>query len=273
MYLFYVYGSGLGHLTRVRNFIHTKNIAFDKCVIVTNSSYKNYFPDTATIIFRENDFFKDSLKISSLLNNCIDKYSITTVFIDVFFAGFYGELNSFFKKAKGLKFVLLARILNQEYFSKCHSICFDTIYTLEKGITLEKYNYKHKEEIQLTPYPQKNNSLSIKIKKPYFLILHSAPLEEVLLLYKQALLYRKNEYIYIQTYINDFPVHFLEEKTTLITKEKTDLKLLKSAKKIFSGCGFNSTIETKEYRKKQHIIPFKRKYDDQFKRKDIITNQ
>ncbi|WP_075343669.1 hypothetical protein [Tenacibaculum agarivorans] len=269
MYLFYVYGSGLGHLTRVRDFIHTKNIPLEKCVIITNSSYKNYFPNTAIIIQKEDDFFKNKHEIHTFLNICVKKYTISTFVIDVFYAGFYGELNDFLKKTKGLQFVLLARILNNNYTLKYNCITYDIIYTLEQGISIENYAYTHKEDLRLKP-KRKNNIFSIKPKKPYFLVLHSAPLKEVMLLYKQALLYRKNQHIYIQTYV-DFPVQYLKEYTTLIYREETKNELLAEAEKIFSGCGFNSCMETINFRQKQHVIPFKRRFDDQFKRKNILS--
>ncbi|WP_299838634.1 hypothetical protein [uncultured Tenacibaculum sp.] len=268
MYLFYVYGSGLGHLTRVRNFIHTKNISLKECVIITNSSYKNYFPKTAITIFKDDIFFTDNYRVKIFLNRCVQKYAISTFVTDVFYAGFYGELNDFFNQIKGLKLTLLARILNSNYSSKYNCIVYDTVYLLEQGIFLDKYNYKHKENLTLISLSKNNTKSNITIVKPYFLVLHSGPLEEVILLYKQALLYRKNEHICIQTYI-DFPVQYLKEKTTLICKEKTNNQLLENAKKIFSGCGFNSSAETLPYRKKQHVIPFKRRYDDQFKRKSM----
>lgn len=85
-------------------------------------------------------------------------------------------------------------------------------------------------------------------------------------LYKLAQLYQKNnEHIYIQTYSK--MIEFDAEDVTFIFSEKPMLSLLKGSSKIFTTCGFNTFFATQDYHQKQHFLPFKRRFNDQFKRK------
>ncbi len=272
MHLFYAYGAGLGHLNRVCNFIYSQNITLSNCIILTNSDHIHFIPKPIIVLHKRTTFFKDKVAFSKYLNNCIANYKITTLVVDVFPDGFYGEFGKLFSNLKSIKTILLARILKETYFEEHSCPKYDEILLLEKGIAVENYKYIKLINYTLKIKPRAETK-RVEVKTPYFLIIHSFPKEEVLLLYKQALLYRSNENIYIFTYSQlEFVNDELEEKTTIITGKKASDTLLKNAIKIFSGCGFNTLLETEKYRKKQHVIPFKRRFDDQFKRKTLIKN-
>lgn len=271
MYLFYVYGSGLGHLNRVLNFIYTQKIALEEVVIITNSSFCSFIPKTINVISKEDSFFKDKISLYNFITDCIKKHQISTLIIDVFPAGFYGEFEKGFNQFN-VTTVLLARILKEAYFKTYSCPEYNLIYFLEDGITKEKYKYLKTAVLDLKQRPNLTNENSFQLKEPFYVIMHSSPEDEVLLLYKQALLYRTTEYIYIYTY-NAISPSLLSEKTMVIQKEKVSKKILEKADKIFTGYGFNTALETKEYLHKQHIIPFKRKFDDQFKRKRIVDKK
>jgi len=270
VYLFYVYGAGLGHLNRIANFIYTHNIAEEECVIITNSSFSNYIAKPITVIHKNDSFFKNNINFNQFIKDCIKTYQISTLIIDVFPAGFYGEFEKGFKHFK-VKTILLARILNEAYFKTYFSPNYDLIYFLEDGITKEYYKAKKTDVLGLKIKPIRLEKTFENCKKPFFIIIHSSPKEEVLLLYKQALLYKTNEHIYLYTY-QSIPNSVLNDETTVILKQKVQKEMLEKADKIFTGCGFNTIMETKHYRDKQYIIPFKRKYDDQFARKRIINS-
>ena len=265
MYLFYVYGAGFGHINRVLNFIYTQNIPFTDCVLLTNSIYHDRVPKDIKILHKEDAFFKDKDGFDLFIRNCITEYQIATLVVDVFPAGFYGELENSISELTTIQTILLARILNKDYFEKYGSPVYDVIYTLENGIALANYQYKKVVPFTLQIKPREH-SQEVILKKPYFLVMHSSPLDEVLLLYKQALLYRINEHIYIYSF-SDIPKDLILENTSSIHGNSIEDYVLENATKIFTGCGFNSILETKKYREKQHVLPFKRKYDDQFLRK------
>lgn len=268
MYLFYVYGAGFGHLNRIINFIFTQKIPLKNCVIITNSVFHKQLPKPIKVLHEEDAFFKDPVSFNFFIINCIKDYQIKTLIVDVFPAGFYGELEKSIPNFKSITTILLARILKNNYFKKYSSPNYDVIYALEKGIILADYQYEKVIPLSLQIQPRETSKETL-IKEPYFLVVHSSPLEEVLLLYKQALLYRTYEHIYIYSF-SEIPIDLLKENTSVIKKTKITNNTLKNANKIFTGCGFNTMLETKKHSEKQHILPFKRKYDDQFKRKRLL---
>lgn len=268
MYLFYVYGAGFGHINRILNFIYTQKIPVKKCVVITNSVFHNQVPKTIKTLYREDVFFKDQLNFKIFTLNLIKDFKINTLFVDVFPAGFYGELEKIIPELHLIKTVLLARILNENYFEKYSSPLYDVIYTLEHGVTLTNYQFKKAIPFSLQIKPRES-AKDLILKNPYFLVIHSSPLEEVLLLYKHALLYRTVEHIYIYSF-SEIPEHLIYKNTSSVNGSRIEDKVLENATEIFTGCGFNSILETKNYRKKQHILPFKRRYDDQFLRKQLL---
>ncbi|OWW25826.1 hypothetical protein B4Q04_09540 [Zobellia sp. OII3] len=268
MYLFYVYGAGFGHINRVLNFIYTQEIPLRKCVLLTNSVFNDQVPKAIQTLHKEDGFFKDQVNFTLFLLDCIKSYKINTLVVDVFPAGFYGELEKSIPLLNSIQTILLARILNEGYFEKYSCPVYEIVYTLENGIALADYRYKEVIPFTLQIRPREGSE-ALKLKRPFFLVMHSSPLEEVLLLYKQALLYRTDEYIYIHSFA-EIPKDRMGENTSSINGVGIDEKTLENAAKIFTGCGFNTILETKKYRKKQHILPFKRRYDNQFKRKQLL---
>ncbi|MEP2280545.1 hypothetical protein [Maribacter sp.] len=268
MYLFYVYGAGFGHINRVLNYIYTQNIPLADCVLLTNSIYHDRVPKDIRTLHKEDTSFKDKDGFNLFIQNCITEYKIATLVVDVFPAGFYGELEKSITELTTIQTILLARTVNKDYFEKYGSPVYDIVYTLENGIELANYQYKKVVPFTLQIKPREH-SQEVIFKKPYFLVMHSSPLDEVLLLYKQALLYRTNEHIYIYSF-SDIPKDLIPENTSSIHGNSIEEHVLENATKIFTGCGFNSILETEKYREKQYVLPFKRKYDDQFLRKRLI---
>ncbi len=267
MKLFYVYGSGFGHLNRIISYIHNKKYIYSECVILTNSRHTSFLPKEIVIVHRVDSFFKNHTKFQIEFSHLIEANQINELIVDVFPCGFYGELHIL--QAIKIKKTLLSRILNQSYFNQYRSPCFDELVVFEDGIEL--YNYQFGKQTKMT-FNLKTRYITreIKLKKPFFYIIHSEPDEEVIQLYKFAKLYQKNnEHIYIQT-LNK--INGLEhiDNITLIPTKKPLLSLLKESQKIFTACGFNIMIETSKFREKQYLFPFKRRYDDQFKRKAIL---
>lgn len=266
MYLFYVYGSGLGHLSRVLDYIHQKNIPHSNCTILTNSKWLNFVPVAIAVIQKNDLFFKDETTFASYLKSVIKDKGILSLVVDVFPSGFYGELSQI--ETLGVTTILLARHLNPEYFNSYKSPLFDVLVSYEDTIETKVYNYKLKEDIKLsqTHFKFEDEVLNLK-PEPFFYILHSQPKTEVLQLYKMAKHYQKNnQNIYIQTFCDDFKV---EDKTVTLIKNKMPYKqLLDNCEKLFTACGFNTFYLTEPYRIKQHIMPFKRRFDNQFLRKN-----
>ncbi len=94
-----------------------------------------------------------------------------------------------------------------------------------------------------------------------WLIVHSGPAEEVyeLIAYTQELMLRRNEQrrVLVATRADvSLPDGF----------ERVQNADYESAERIISAAGFNVMLETEPWRGKHHIIPFPRRFDDQFAR-------
>lgn len=59
----------------------------------------------------------------------------------------------------------------------------------------------------------------------------------------------------------------IDSSVVFLTKSNNKITYLNECQRLFTACGFNTFYETEKYRSKQCLIPFKRKYDNQFKRK------
>jgi len=266
MKLFYVYGSGFGHLNRVISYIDNKKYVNSECIILTNSKHINLLPKEIVLIHCDDSFFKNHAEFYIELINLIKVYQINEFIVDVFPCGFYGELRRL--QSVKIKKTLLTRILNQSYFNQYCSLYFDELIVFENGVELHNYQFKKQTNITFNLKTRYERN-ELKLKKPFFYIIHSEPIEEVVQLYKLANLHKKNnEHIYIQTLIKTDIIENIENVTLIISK-KPILSLLEESQKIFTACGFNIMMETYKYRKKQYFLPFKRRYDDQFKRKSI----
>ena len=98
----------------------------------------------------------------------------------------------------------------------------------------------------------------------YWLIVHSGPEDEVreLVAYAQELMNtQKPEQVLVATRCAMEP----PEGFALIDAYPVT-HLFEHAMRIISGAGFNVMLETEPWRDKHHVIPFARKFDDQFAR-------
>ena len=265
MILIYAYGSGLGHLKRVTSFLKRQNYAPENCILLTNSVFSEFWESGWKVVEKE-DLFFSSAEFLPFVENLITENYINTFIIDVFPTGFYGELSSVLNHFQGEK-ILLSRILSSYYFEKNPKIPdFDEIFVMEKGVDLSqlrsgKVLYLHYQE-------NISEEISIQIETPYFLIIHSQPLSEVLHLYRLAKMYRSNQKIVILTAIA-IPEENISSEDLVLYQQKPSQSLLSNAEKIFSAAGFNTFQLLIPYHKKWICTPFPRTFDDQFLRKAI----
>jgi hypothetical protein len=263
--LIYAYGSGLGHLKRVTSFLKRQNYASENCILLTNSVFSEFWKSGWNLVQKE-DLFFSSAEFLPFVENLISENNIQTFIIDVFPTGFYGELSSLLSHFQGEK-ILLSRILSKSYFDKNPNIPdFDEISVMEKGVDISQL----RSGKILYPDYQENLSdgISITIETPYFLIIHSQPLSEVLHLYRLAKMYRTNQKVVILT-ATAIPQENISSEDLVLFQQKASQSLLSNAEKIFSGAGFNTFHMLVPYLKKWICNPFPRTFDDQFLRKSI----
>ncbi len=263
--MIYAYGSGLGHLKRVTSFLKRQNYATENCILLTNSEFSEFWGSEWNVMVKE-DLFFSSAEFLPFIENLISENNINTVIADVFPAGFYGELSSLLSHFQGKK-ILLSRILADSYFDRNPDIPdFDEIFAMEKGIALSSFR---SGKIRHLDYQENlSEGISIPIETPYFLIIHSQPLTEVLHLYRLAKMYRTHQKILILT-ATAVPQENISAEDLFLFQQKPSQSLLGNAEKIFSGAGFNTFHMLVPYHKKWICNPFPRTFDDQFLRKAI----
>ncbi len=263
--LIYAYGSGLGHLKRVASFLKRQNYALERCILLTNSEFPEFWESGWTIIQKESLFFS-SAEFLPFVRNLISENNFRTFIVDVFPAGFYGELSSLLSPFQGKK-ILLSRILSNSYFDKNPDIPdFDEIFIMEKGAGLPQL--QSRKILYLEDQEKVSEGIPIPVETPYYLIIHSQPLAEVLHLYKLAKMYRKHQKIVILT-VTVIPLETISSGDLVLYHQKSSQSLLDHAEKIFSGAGFNTFHMLVRYHKKWICNPFPRTFDDQFLRKAI----
>lgn len=265
MILIYAYGSGLGHLKRVASFLKRQNYTPEHCILLTNSKFSEFWESGWTVVQKESLFFS-SAEFLSFIRKLISENNVHTFIVDVFPIGFYGELSSSLSHFRG-KRILLSRILSNSYFDKNPDLPdFDEIYIMEKGACLPRL--RSRKILCLDHQENLSEGIPIPVEIPYFLIIHSQPLTEVLHLYKLAKMYRTHQKIMILT-ATDIPKENISSEDLVLYHQKPSQSLLDSAEKIFSGAGFNTFHMLVHYHKKWICNPFPRTFDDQFLRKAI----
>ena len=270
MYLFYVYGSGLGHLKRVSDFIHFLNIPISNCLILSQSDYGLFWEKEWLFIQYPKSYFENKNDFCVIFDDLIKNYSVSEVFVDVFPEGFFGELTNCLASFKGKK-TLITRVLSKKYFLKFNSRSyFDKVYLTEQGINKEDYNFKDFENIDLK-FIFDSKATQDFIDSPYSLIIHSQPFEEVAMLFRYAKMYKSTGKIIIYT-CADLSGICLAENIEIRRYKSPTIEILANSVQIFSSTGFNSTRMLKDYIDKTVFVPFTRKYDDQYLRKRFIQN-
>ncbi len=274
MNLYYAIGGGLGHLSRAGAFLHTLAIDKQDVIIVTSSSYADkVFPDFQTVLI-PNTLSNNPAKLQLYLLKIVEQYQVFRIFLDAFPCGMFGEWIGF--PLKNLQFDLVARVLNlpNYIFKQSEYPQFSQIYICELLAESQK-NILHEvcnsvKNINLI-YPKHELTASIKqilhkISKPIWLIVHSEPESELLVL----LNYAKDLAMIEKT----DPFFLIISQCNLPTKNVNEMvidyypaySIFQFVDKIFTASGFNSMSQTNTFREKHYFIPFQRRYDDQFLR-------
>ncbi|MDY3319779.1 hypothetical protein PG637_10260 [Riemerella anatipestifer] len=267
MYLIYAYGTGLGHLKRVSDFINQQSIPVKDCIIVTQSQFGYFWEKDWTVIKLPRSTFCNALQFEIEFKKILCRFPISEVIVDVFPEGFFGELGDCLSLFKGKK-VLLARILSNEYFKKYPSNhIYNEVFLTESGIDIENYSCETTTEIEIKYQNSKQTSLNVP-KSSYSVIIHSQPLQEVKYLYQMARMYTSEQIVIFTTILED---NLLANDSVVFKMQQPPLGMLEKANKIFSGTGYNAVKMLKKFHNKTVFIPFPREYDNQFLRKKLLN--
>jgi len=281
MILYYAQGGGLGHLSRSKAVWNTLNLPLEKIILLSSSSFVNqkFIPEKVQITSPPPELSSKPLDYQKYLANIFEKYSIESVFLDSFPLGIIGEWQNF-KSLQQIPVYYIARLLQWEKYIKQFSntkIHFKKTYLLEileeKHLDFIKKHSKSSENLSLK-YPQEKATQEKINLPPFWLILHSEPLEEVknLWSYAQEKATIENQKPFWVICSQVAPQDFFSKEKGIWINEFPATNYIAQAQRILTAAGFNTLQECKAYKSKHHILPFFRKYDNQFLRAKNYKN-
>jgi hypothetical protein len=256
--LYYAIGGGLGHVTRARRVLAALQL---QATIATSA------PDAARIAAPF-----PVLTIPAALEGdpaahreWLASLAVSRFIIDTFPCGLQGELADVTAPAD-----YVARLLRWDEYRRAVPLDpprFGTTYAVEP-LTPEHDVFVRANSdrvVELDLAVSVDLAPSSTPHHDYWLIVHSGPAEEVeeLVAYTRELQQLANEtteVLVASAAHPKLPPHFRPVDAFPATP------LYAGAKRIITAAGFNVMLETRPWRHKQHVVPFPRRFDDQFTR-------
>ncbi|WP_396601069.1 hypothetical protein [Algibacter sp. R77976] len=272
MHIFYVQGGGLGHLTRIDKLIKTLSIPKEAIKIITPSSFTNYFKDYQFIKLSWSETPNNWTKqIAQVLN----KYSVSSFYIDAFPLGLKGELLPVYKVFTELNYIYISRILKWETYLKAMNNETPSV-IFSKTMVLEQLYETHldwivahsKNVLHLHLKPKGVISIPF-INSDYIMVVHSGGTADVLKICNKAIEdYKHNPNISIIVF-TQVDIQLKSEKIVVYKNIFPVTQYYDHAKQIYTAGGFNSVHELELFRYKHNVIPLEKRFDDQFFRISI----
>ena len=264
MILYYAVGGGLGHLTRGRRVLELLDLE-SRAAFVTASTYARDVRVTGSIpvIDVPHDLERKPAEHHAWLRDLVRDRGADRLIADAFPAGIQGELS-------GLPVAMdyVARILRlDEYRSAVSGEMprFETTWVVEE-LTADHAAFVHAHSDRVAILDLAPKYEAALTPSDFWLIVHSGPEDEVRELIEYAtnlrdLAAQKPERILIASRCEvTLPPGFES------TNEVPASRLFPAAARIISAAGFNIMCETAPWAGKHHVIPFARRFDDQYLR-------
>jgi len=262
---FYVQGGGLGHLSRTHRLIQHLQIKPEEVLIISPSSFKNYFKHYQFITISWND---NPVNWSKILLHQLTKHAIKRCFVDAFPLGIKGELIPVYKAFPEIAFIYTCRILKWKKYMSAMPESF--IPNFKKTIVLEELYEEHFNWVKDTSQEIDCIQLFIELPKkhlqlvdtPYILVIHSGGKNDVVDLCKKVAANVTNTAtpIFVFTQVS---VVFDDKRFKFRVNEYPIEQYFRHATHIYTAAGFNLINELVAYHKKHTIFPIDRLYDDQ----------
>jgi len=281
-------GSGLGHLTRTLKVI--KTCALSSPIIIFSNSQ---FIQTEAFFVNLNGYFQErNIKFITIIPKpnqvsflasfiqTLNENKVNELYIDCFPVGIYGEVNGLTKSIPHINVNLIARLI---YWQNYQSLIqednhFESVFYVEE---LEDYQLNYFEQVSATLTPlnlipfleSKNNKDNIEniaatVQQGYCLFVHSGTESEVeqLLDYGiQKLRFNKQQIQLVLASPWAIPEKF--KGLDIHTIQNYPIKSwIMNASIIVSAAGFNLMHEVATLKVIHWVLPFERRYDDQFSR-------
>ena len=255
----YAIGGGTGHVVRARRLIEVLGI--DAVILATPTDRRaaGDFPLMEIPRALENDVSAHRAWLRAIAPD------YERLIVDTFPAGIQGELSGF----TVLPLDFIGRLLRIDEYRRATNDAawptFETAYVVEEGapaVTCNRVVYLDLAPSLPPSLPPLDDS---RAPRGYWLIVHSGPAEEVRELIAYAVALRDIENTTLEVLVAtpcevEMPDGFRRVDAFPATP------LFPNATRILSGAGFNVMLETEPCRDKHIVLPFARRFDDQFAR-------
>ncbi|MEM7109860.1 MAG: hypothetical protein AAF519_16665 [Bacteroidota bacterium] len=268
MIAFYAMGGGLGHLTRVRAFIHTYNIEEPFKVITANHAAFRFFANEQ-VLFIESDKETTGAELARKIHDATHDLAFIDLYIDAFPCGILGELSEKVIPAEHLHYLARRLVWKNYQPLLSNEMTFNDIYRFEPlESDHQMFIQNHGKQIIDCSldfsFLRSNKTPSIKKPlQPLWLIVHSTHPEELELLLHHAQdiaqLEQVSPYFVV---LSDVSIPLPDSIELLMNEQPMNWYPL--AERVFTGVGFNTWYQLQACRNKHTALPFKRKFDDQF---------
>ena len=270
MLLYYAMGGGLGHLTRARAFLHTLGLG-EGAALFTSSRFADDPRVTGgfRVVRVPVELDGDRAGLRALLERTIADLDASFLVVDAFPAGLLGELAEW-KPPAGVALWHVARLLRWErYVADAGARLPRTDVTF----VLEELHGEHRRALEgssgeirsLTlvdpPFPP-----PVPVAGPYVLVVHGGPGEETsdLVACARELSGAAGGAAWV-VLASPTPPEGLPPDVAWFDAFPA-AGLFAGAERIVTAAGFNAVRQTEPFRAKRFLVPYPRRFDDQFTR-------
>ncbi len=268
--LYYALGGGLGHLVRAGRFLRAQNLAENALILSASEHADDARLNSGVAVARVPwELQRDVAVLRDWLAEAIESVAPEIVCVDCFPAGILGELAQLAPLA-GRRLWQIARLLRWSEYAPLAA----NAPRYERAWRLEPLHAAHECWLRERCGEMREMRLPAPIMPPqslpdgraFWLIAHSGPRQEVSELIAYALEQRRIEAADAVIAVASFdPPSPLPEYCIPIAAAPL-AGWYARAQRIFGAAGFNFVDETAGFRNKRVLLPFPRRFDDQFER-------
>lgn len=302
--VFYVFGAGLGHLTRIQKFLQANSI--NQATIISNTQYafpksfpKHFFKQEKLdlhFVDIPDNVHQQKDNLQAWIFDFIQDNKVSDFYVDTFPVGIKGELNALSrtfstihtKNQPKLKLYYLGRNLKWENYIPL----IETANHFECSFFTEILNDQQRQFLENHSNNTKNYSLPILsfdkftehtgLANEFCLVVHAGSHEEIEVLchfaHSRMRLSGRDLPLYLNTPASSSSTYSEYPMVDKVFHEYPATQLMSKAKIVVSAAGFNTLHDMRtlyvnvfESRSKREmpehwIFPFERRWDDQFLR-------
>lgn len=264
--LYYAVGGGWGHVHRSLRIIEQHLFSVARVYLVTNHHRFGYVPPAnVEVVYMPPSLAYDADAYARYFRELLQLTACRTLWIDVFPWGVQGELLRVLPFIEHLPKVLVSRYVQWERYMghcACKPPALEGVYLLEECHPLQKATFDawkvERQPLTLNfPLPEGDCSLP---EQPYGVVLHTGNYHE----WQCLAAYAGQRAPHLRWYyVAPRPCPALGSAWHYAGSRPLRL-LLENASCLVSAAGFNTMKELVPFREKHHVLPFARKYDNQF---------